>query len=611
MRDERGPLLMFTAAIYAVMLAVAIVLVSVNRSNSFVTGSTEEWQAPKNWESSRSLAVDIQPLINATFTENNIPVIAGIYNQLKETNNLTIVDGDLRTITDWENILPGLVKQMHDLKAPYVFTIKSASSIYPTISDDRFNEGKIEIANVPHPVVSTIDPHWQEWMLDQLKVAIDAGVDGVLIEDLLYGSSVYPDFTPGSLNQFNTYLADNRPDLLTTDIKQLTLDRVTDNKLTIEAWQNVNNISTEEIFTLYREFLQQQHFVNIKKLITAAKEYSRSRYGRDLMVGGSSQVQLLNDEAIKEIKPDFLIVDYFDTKSTIDSEYVAAASRVLAGQGIAAWHRLSAQEGDLTNFTKLFLTNVAASNDAYFVDSQRLNAADSDLNGIIIYHNKLLASLQEFKPVVDQKQVFAYIGAGTKNVAVLSELVNRGYAPTIVDLSGYLADIKDTRNVPGIETAVRDIFKDATNQWLLVNEGNPQSEQLAALVKRVRGNVISLTTNPEVKQVNYNLAVKKDLQNWNSQFNDKSPVGGVSAVTLIRLNNGKDNGQFVINNNFDFALNTFKPWTSIVLRTDLLKIEDKAAVRVTTPNKQYEVIATNSAVSLNDVLGDWILFSYP
>jgi hypothetical protein len=138
--------------------------------------------------------------------------------------------------------------------------------------------------SVPHPA-------WQEYMTENIKNQIDAGVDGYLVDELAYGSIDYPDFNAHTLQEFKSFLEEQfepsdlqallesvgAADLASFDYAAVVREDLpagaTD--LPMEDWN-----TSIPLFPIFRRFLALQNYEAAAALLENGREYAAGTAGK-------------------------------------------------------------------------------------------------------------------------------------------------------------------------------------------------------------------------------------------------------------------------------------------------------------------------------------------
>ncbi len=167
---------------------------------------------------------------------------------------------------------------------------------------------------------SMLHPAWQDYLLGEIKTAIDAGVDGFLIDELCYGTILNPDFNENTLELFEDYLVETLgPTDLSSTLSELGLDSIEDfdyaavvrenlppdmTVLTQQDWQSWDITQGIPLYNQFQRFLRLANREMAERIIGEAKAYARETYGREVASSAN-----LNDLSSPE---SFLIVDLLD-----------------------------------------------------------------------------------------------------------------------------------------------------------------------------------------------------------------------------------------------------------------------------------------------------------
>lgn len=181
----------------------------------------------------------------------------------------------------------------------------------PRVNDDGFFRGDATWH-------SALAQAWEDYLLSNIQTYINAGFDGVLVDEGAYVGETY-DFRPVLLQEFNVYLAASRtPAQLDALAKSLGFSSFSEfdyakvwrdhlppgtTKLTDDLWYNRRRLNiplTSEYYT----FLRQRTHEVMMRLLGNAKAYAWNNYGRELPVS-------LNLNNIEKVALPFLdLIDY-------------------------------------------------------------------------------------------------------------------------------------------------------------------------------------------------------------------------------------------------------------------------------------------------------------
>ena len=161
-------------------------------------------------------------------------------------------------------------------------------------------------------------PDWRQYVMEQALAAVDAGADGISIDDIngnrWWVENGWGSFNPSSESGFRDYLKDEYStaelgDMGITDIDSFDYsDFLTDNGWTVDSIR-LEDYPYHAAFPFYDDFFNFQskataEFANL--IMQTAKEYAQQEYDRKLMVTECCEYR---DSTAKYISP------YFDTLS--------------------------------------------------------------------------------------------------------------------------------------------------------------------------------------------------------------------------------------------------------------------------------------------------------
>jgi hypothetical protein len=256
------------------------------------------------------------------------------YYNLYVNNGITVVTwNDSRHFTNWSAIIEEMVGQLHDRN---IDVIGSISSILNYVYDQD------EPSDLSHTRLkdpwgndvfscddngncryyhSMLHEEWQEIILQDIKTLIDAGVDGILIDGLAYGSLRFPDFNLNTVGLFRDYLAQryNNDD---NKLKQIINDKIVDNErngcqqkciseyqgpgienfnyaqlvkdflcdrnaLTKNDWGDWQVTRCIPLYDDFQRFLRLKHWEVANSLIEQAKDYAMDEYSKIITVSAN------------------------------------------------------------------------------------------------------------------------------------------------------------------------------------------------------------------------------------------------------------------------------------------------------------------------------------
>ena len=167
---------------------------------------------------------------------------------------------------------------------------------------------------------SMLHPAWQEYLLGEIRAAIDAGVDGFLIDELCYGTIFYPDFNENTLELFEDFLVETlSPAELSSTLGDLGFDSIEEfdyaavvrdalpqdmTALTQQDWQSWEVTQGIPLYNQFQRFLRLANREMAESIIGEARAYAMETYGRYLPFSAN-----LNDLSSPE---SLLVVDLLD-----------------------------------------------------------------------------------------------------------------------------------------------------------------------------------------------------------------------------------------------------------------------------------------------------------
>jgi len=147
---------------------------------------------------------------------------------------------------------------------------------------------------------SMLHPTWQDMLLDEIKMAIDYGADGILIDELPYGAAYEPDFGEYTMQLYNEYHATKTPDEIDEILEMFDIasldeldyaaevrDALDPSGLTNEDWRDWELQQTIPLFEDYQRFIRIENKKAIERIITEAKAYAEETYGRFVPFSGN------------------------------------------------------------------------------------------------------------------------------------------------------------------------------------------------------------------------------------------------------------------------------------------------------------------------------------
>jgi len=262
---------------------------------------------------------------------------ARFYDDMRASGVHATTWNDVRQRPDWHDRLPTMVRNAHDRGMRYFGAV---SNIWFWQEYEHTAIPKeLEAARVRDPFgntrvdnkgwfqgdatwYSTLDAGWERYLLSNLDAYIDSGADGLLVDEGAYVGELW-DFRPALLRDFYAYLASQYPpselDRLAVDLgfpsfaefdyAKVWRDRLPPGttRLTDQMWYDRWRLNIP-LHVQYYTFLRRRTHEAMDRIITGAKSYARSRYGRDVPVA-------FNLNSIDKGAVPFLdLIDFVDTE---------------------------------------------------------------------------------------------------------------------------------------------------------------------------------------------------------------------------------------------------------------------------------------------------------
>ena len=269
---------------------------------------------------------------------------------------------------------------------------------------------------------SMLHPTWQDMLLDEIKMAIDYGADGILIDELPYGAAYEPDFGEYTMQLYNEYHASKTPEKIDEilemfDIASLDeLDYAAEvrdaldprTELTSEDWRDWEIQQSIPLFEDYQRFIRIENKKAIERIITEAKAYAEETYGRFVPFSGN-----FNDLSSHEAVYCFDLVDFADMECSYNrwgwfpltrtaASVKLAASLGKKGYVVTAMDTrgvLLEREPETTrNFYRTAIADAYASGGAFYVEEGG-HGLRQDLATLAPYYQFPMESLHLFEGV--------------------------------------------------------------------------------------------------------------------------------------------------------------------------------------------------------------------
>jgi len=145
-------------------------------------------------------------------------------------------------------------------------------------------------------IYSMLHPLWQEHKIEKMKAYIDAGADGYLIDELIFGTTNHPDFNPHTMQLFNTYLLETYSDeelqalgapwgiedFSDFDYAALVREHLPADMtvLTIDDWENWDIRGGLPLRREFQRFLMIENQKAAQHIINEGRAYAQETYGR-------------------------------------------------------------------------------------------------------------------------------------------------------------------------------------------------------------------------------------------------------------------------------------------------------------------------------------------
>ena len=284
------------------------------------------------WETTTIPAVS-QPLATliakrqAGQPENGYPFpdhSESFYYQIYADNGVTAVSwNDIRWAQNWSSALQEMVDELHAQNISVVYSLSNLTEYLSGAEPDEMAASRLQdpwgntysyfSAGEQKYRHSLLHPDWQNLLISDIRKAIDAGVDGILVDELAYGSIYYPDFTATTIVLFNDYLREHYQtnaalrQQINRDLNQVSsrgdfsgcfvqdpgsvlggfdyAQFVTDffcdsNSLTEQDWNNWAITSQIPLSRDFKRFLRLQHREMAERFIQTSKAYADENHGR-------------------------------------------------------------------------------------------------------------------------------------------------------------------------------------------------------------------------------------------------------------------------------------------------------------------------------------------
>ncbi|MHC1740114.1 MAG: hypothetical protein AB9897_03270 [Anaerolineaceae bacterium] len=303
-----------------------------------LTPTSTPWQAPDEWWTKPQIQAFSQPLFGSYLLPDNETRPDDYFLDFYSKAGVTFLNwNDIRWIENSQEAYPGIIEGLHKQQKIVVGTISMVITLFDTLSTQELEPavmvdpygnklGGHQLWEGNYYLMSDLHPAFQDYLLSIVKSYIDAGVDGILIDELAYGSARYPDFNENTMIEFRQYLLDTySPDELAVYGQQYgvadfnTLDYAALVRLSLPVQRT--SISQEdwqwELYSKTPFFIDYQRFVRIKyhefttRLISEAKTYAMQKYGREIPFSANLNT-LTAPEALYQLDVlDYVDLEYF------------------------------------------------------------------------------------------------------------------------------------------------------------------------------------------------------------------------------------------------------------------------------------------------------------
>lgn len=248
------------------------------------------------------------------------------YYQIYADQGVTVVSwNDIRWAQNWSSALQELAEELHARDIYVVYSLSNLTEYLSGAEPDHLTSSRVQDPwGNPFTYFrdgeekfhhSLLHPDWQNQLLSDIREAIDAGADGILVDELAYGSLHYPDFTAVTLNRFSDYLREyyRTTEALRQRINQDLDDAISRgnftgcfrqdpeselegfdyarfvrqflcnrNSLTQQDWSNWAVTSQIPLFKDFQRFLRLQHREMAVQFIQDSKAYADANHRRRL-----------------------------------------------------------------------------------------------------------------------------------------------------------------------------------------------------------------------------------------------------------------------------------------------------------------------------------------
>ncbi|TRO47775.1 hypothetical protein E2P65_03890 [Candidatus Bathyarchaeota archaeon] len=268
---------------------------------------------------------------------------------------------------------------------------------------------------------SMLHPTWQDMLLDEIKMAIDYGADGILIDELPYGAAYEPDFTEYTMQLYNEYHSRKTPEEINDILEMFEIATLDDLDYTAEVcaaldqleftsedWRNWEVQQSIPLFEDYQRFIRVENKKAIERIITEAKAYAEETQGRVIPFSGN-----FNDLSSQEAVYCFDLVDFADMECSYNRwgwfpmTRNAASVRLAAALGkkgyvLTAMDTRGALLGrgpeTTRNFYRTAIADAYASGGAFYVEEGG-HGLQQDIPALTPYYRFPLDNLHLFEGV--------------------------------------------------------------------------------------------------------------------------------------------------------------------------------------------------------------------
>jgi len=283
--------------------------------------------APENWWEEVQVSAfcsSFAGIIATGLTDPTPKHTEEFYLNLFSQAGVTIANwADIRWANNWEDGYLEYVNKMHNEGFPVIGTA-SMITVYETpdqhlghqeppellesVINDPFGNLLIDESladydlNLVLYVHSMLHPNWQNYLISILKSMIDMGIDGVLIDDMAYGSVFQPDFNPYTMSLFREYLLSTYPqeklnqleaEYNISDINEFDYSEFIKNYLPSDMDEiSISDWNWEVWGKIpfgfdYERFKRVKNLEVAKKLSNEIKNYAKNNYNRDISISAN------------------------------------------------------------------------------------------------------------------------------------------------------------------------------------------------------------------------------------------------------------------------------------------------------------------------------------